>query len=61
MLGVLPNSDYESDKIDLPTETFWFCTLTGRSKLRIKQENNTRRRGWQRLRVCTRKRALTNW
>jgi hypothetical protein len=36
------------------TETFWFCTLTGRSKLRIKHENNTRRRGWQRLRVCTR-------
>jgi PAS domain-containing protein len=43
------------------TETFWFCTLTRRSKLRIKQENNTRRRGWQRLRVCTRNRVLRNW
>src|ERR1700674_5263122 len=34
------------------TETFWFCIRTVRSKLRIKQENNTRQNGCQRPFVC---------
>ena len=60
VLGVLPNSHYESRRSLSARETFSFCTPMVRSKLRIPQENNTPQNGCQGPLVCICNRTLAN-
>jgi hypothetical protein len=60
VLGVLPNSRYESAKISLRQRDVIVLYTDGAAKLRIQQDNNTPQNGCQGLSVCICTRVLAS-